>query len=317
MRRIWFAAAVCVVCVLPVGASEPARVAHRQQAAADGFPAPGAAPLIKLLSAGAEPRAALRYAVPAGHKGRLEIAMDMGITMDMEGMMMPEMKMPTMKTVVEMSVSDVAANGDMTFQSRIASMHMDTAGLDANMSAVANSFNNTELTGLQASGTMTNRGLTGQKLKFSGVSNAQAKQMIDSAASTFDSLSMPFPEEAVGKGAKWETRQRTSAGGVSAMLKTTIEVVSVQGSRVTLKISTETTAPSQPIKNPALPADADATLTKLKGTGKGTMVVDLNSMSSEGESSANSSMVMNVRMQGMEQDVATTTSMKIKVTTVK
>jgi hypothetical protein len=283
---------------------------------ADGFPATGAPPAITLLSTGAAPRAALRYKVPAGTKARTEMSTAMGMTMEMAGMALPEMKLPTMKMVVDISVDAVAPNGDMTFTSGVSSMTFDATGVDPTIAAGMAGMN-TDLSSVKTSGTMSNRGITNQKLELDKITDPALKQMMDTAGTALQSISFPLPEEPVGIGAKWEIRQRMAASGVETMAKQTVEVIAIQGSKVTLKVTVDQTAPPQQMKNPALPAEAEVSLLKFTGTGTTTSVLDLVSLSSEGEGTMSMAMVMQVKMQGMEQNMSMTTGLKIKTTPVK
>lgn len=314
MRRLFAIAAAFVVCVLPLGAAEHSTRAT--QAGADGYPAAGAPPIVTLISAGAAPRMPLRYSMRAGQKTSIAVTTDMGMSMEMAGMAMPEMKMPSMKMVVDMAVTSVAANGDMSFDSSIASMTIDTSKADP-MLAGAMQGATPDMSGMKASGILTNRGLSTAKFSLDSIKDPQMKQMLDSASSSIESISMPMPEEPVGVGAKWEVRQHSSANGISVMMKQTVELTAVQGSKITLKITMDQTAPPQAIKNPALPPEAEINLSTFSGKGTSTSMIDLSTMAVEGEGSASMAMAMNMKMQGMEQVMSMTTTLKLKMAPVK
>jgi hypothetical protein len=280
-----------------------------------GFPAI-AAPIVTLVSTGAEPRKALRYSVPAGSTIRTAIDTNMAMTMEMMGMSMPEMKLPTMKMVAEFAVSAVAANGDMTFSSGVSSLTFDTAGVDPTIAAAMASAN-TDVSSIKTTGTMSNRGITNQQLDISKIADPQLKQMMETAGAALQSMSFPLPDEAVGVGGRWEIRQRMAAGGVETMTTQTVEVMAIAGSKVTLKITTDQTAPPQPMKNPALPPDAEVNLVKMTGTGTSTTVLDLATLANQGEGTMTMSMAMAVKMQGMEQNMSMITGLTIKTAPVK
>lgn len=141
--------------------------------------------------------------------------------------------------------------------------------------------------------------------------------MAESMSSSFESLSMPLPEEPVGVGARWESRARTTSNGMSMMSKQTVEVVSIQGSKVSLKITSEQSAPAQAIKNPMLPPDADVNLTQMVGKGTSTTTIDLATLAIDGTTSGSISMQMAMKMQGMEQTMAMTTNLKMTMATIK
>ncbi len=319
MRRLTVITVACALAVSVLHADgrafqQPAPAAAAQSA--DGYPAAGAPAAITLISTGAEPRTALRYKVPAGASAKTEVSTTMGMAIEMAGMALPEMKLPTMNVVTDVAVTGVAPNGDMTFTAGIASMKFDTAGVDPTIAAGLAGVN-TDLSSVKSSGVMTNRGITNQAFDLTKVTDPQLKQMMDQAGAAIQSISFPLPEEAVGIGAKWEVRSRVQSNGLDLMSKQIVEVVGIQGSKVSLKITTEQSAPPQAMKNPALPPDAEVTLVKFNGTGVSTASLDLEKLTSEGVGDMTMAMVMQVKMQGMEQNMSMTTSLKIKTAAVK
>lgn len=318
MRRFALVTVVFALAVSSLDADDrrPQTMSTTPSQAADGFPAVGALPIVKVLSTGAAPRTALRYTVPAGFTSRTAMSTEMAMTMEMAGMAMPEMKMPTIKMVAEITVTGVAANGDMTFTSGVSNMTFDTAGVDP-MVAASMANVSTDLSAVKTTGTMTNRGMTDQKMALDKITDPQLKQLMESAGSALQSISFPLPDEAVGVGARWEVRQRMAASGIETMTKQVVEVVAIQGSKVTLKVVADQTAPAQSMKNPALPPDAEVSLMEFSGTGTTNTVLDLATMSNEGEGSMAIAMVMQVKMQGMEQNMSMRTGLKIKTAPVK
>src|SRR5580765_3046905 len=73
-----------------------------------GYPKTGQPGIVKVLAAGAEPRAALRYSVPAGYKSHLDMAMEMSMAMSMSGQTMPPTAVPTMKIGADVAVTAVS-----------------------------------------------------------------------------------------------------------------------------------------------------------------------------------------------------------------
>lgn len=317
MRRVWIVAAACVLCVLPVRAIEPARAAYGQQTTPDGFPAADGAPIVKLVSTGAEPRVALRYNVPAGAKGRVDMTTSMAMSMDMAGMAMPEMAMPVMKTSILTSVTSVAANGDMVVRSESTPMVMDMKGVDP-MLAGAFQGAETGTGGLVATSVMDSRGrLRGTKIDSSAIVNPQMKQMADQVADSMKSIAAALPEEPVGVGAKWETRTRTVQAGVESFQTMTMEVVSIAGPKVTFKATMASTTPAQTLNLPGMPDGASARVRDFKGTGSGTTVIDLSNIVTEGEMTMKIAVALNLSIQGMEQPMSMTTTVKVKMTAGK
>jgi hypothetical protein len=314
MRKVLLVPMVLALSMSVLAAkSVPSQTPAASQSPA-GFPAPGGLAIVKLVSPGAEPRKALRYVVPAGTKARIELSTDIAMHVEAGGMSMP-MKMPGTKIISEVTVSAVAPNGDMTFATGLSGMSFDTAGVDPAVAAAMAGA--PDVSSIKATGTMTSRGMTTQQFDLSKVTDPQLKQVMENAGTALQSMSFPLPEEPVGVGARWEVRQRMSAAGLETLTTQTVELVAIEGTKLTLKVGTEQNAPPQTMKNPALPPEAEINLIKMTGTGTATNVLDLASFSIQGEGTMSMSMQMVMRMAGMEQPMSTTMTMQMKMTPVK
>lgn len=296
-----------------VGMSTPAaphaQVPQQAAPAMEGYPAVGAPPTVKLVSPGAEPRKALRYSIPAGQKSSADMTMNMSMAMSVGGMSMP-MDLPGMKMTMALSVTNVAPSGDITYDVAFTGMTFDeTAGANPAIAAALQPMQ-ASITSLKGTATVSNRGVT----KSTNFTNADpsVQQLMGQMTSSAENLSNPFPEEAIGVGAKWEVRAATSAGGQTIFQKTVYEVVSINGSTVALKVTTEQTAPPQSVSNPSLPAGAEVYLDKMAGSGEGTVTIKLDSLVPTSEMTMTSSMAMTVNLGGQSQ--AMNSDNKIKIT---
>lgn len=313
-KRIPVLAGVVVFLLVSVAPMPRVRLQASSVSALRSDQAP--ASTLTLLSNGSAPRKALRYVVPAGTTARTRMSTEMSMAMEMGGMAMPEMKMPTMSMVAEMAISAVAANGDMSFSSSISDMAFDTTNANP-MLAAGLADVKTDLSSVKTSGSMTSRGITSQQINFDAIQDPQLKQMMDAASTTIQQLSFPMPEEEVGVGAQWQTKQRMSSGGVNIDTVATVELVAVDGNKITLKVTTEQTAPPQTMQNPALPPEAEINLVDFSGSGSGTTVIDLTSLSTQSDTSMTMNMVMQINVQGMEQRMSMKSGMKMTAAPVK
>jgi hypothetical protein len=139
------------------------------------------------------------------------------------------------------------------------------------------------------------------------------QQTMQAMSSSLENMSLPFPEEAVGIGAKWEVKQALESGGMRTFQKITVELMSVQGKLVTLGVKTEQTAPPQPVNNPQMPAGATLQLVSLSGTGTGTMKISLDSLVPTSEMNAKTTTVMDMSMSGQSQRMSVDTTMKVTI----
>src|SRR5262245_24865464 len=194
-----------------------------------GFPAMGQPARVTLVSPGANPRTALRFVVPRDYTGRMKMDMTMSMTMGMLGQSLP-MDLPVMHVGADVTVMDVAASGDVTFRMAFTGIEVDGATPDAAFTALNNDFKT--ITGVFV---VSNRGITKQgRLDASKVNDPQFVQTLDSLTTSLNGLSMPFPEEAVGLGARWEARQVIASGGVTMFQKVDCELTAFDGKSATL-----------------------------------------------------------------------------------
>lgn len=281
-----------------------------------GYPAPGAPAATTLLSAGAEPRMPLRYTVANALKDQFAMNMNMTMQADMGGMALPQMNMPAMKVGADLAVTDVAANGDITYSIAFTGLNVDTSNVDPQLAAMFQGMD-ADYKAIKGTGTVTSRGVSvSSKLDTASVTNPQLKQMLDSLSNTLQNLSQPLPEEPVGVGAKWEVRSAVNAGGVQSFQKTSYEIVSITGKAVTLKTTTENTAPPQSVSNPAMQG-VEMRLQKMNGSGTGNVTLHLDSLVPTSTTDVQNNMQMSLSMNGDQQTMTTTVSVKITVSSGK
>lgn len=280
-----------------------------------GYPAPGQPAIVALVSAGSPPRAAIRYKVAPTFKSRLDMIMTMGMNMDMGGMQLP-MSMPAMKMSADVAVTGVAPTGDITYSLVFADMTIDSAGADPNIVAAMQGAL-PSMKGMKGTAVVTARGVQKSvNMDMSTVSPA-FQQTMQAMSNSLDNMSLPFPEEPVGVGAKWEVKQSPSSGGMKTFQKISIELTAADGNTISLAVKTEQTAPAQPVNNPQLPAGATMSLVNLSGSGTGTMTIKLDSLVPTSEMNAKTTTVMDMSMSGQQQRMSVDTTMKVTISPPK
>jgi hypothetical protein len=101
-------------------------------------------------------------------------------------------------------------------------------------------------------------------------------QMMDQVKDSFSSSSTPFPDEAVGTGAKWEYNTKIKSQGMTMNQTITSELASLEGNHLTLNNTITQNADHQKIQNSSMPG-LKTDLTKMTGSGSGTSTFDLTS----------------------------------------
>jgi len=291
-----------VVLLLVVSVAEIVR--GQSPASPAGYPAVGEPTRIALTSNGAEPRKALRYAIPKDYKGRLVMDMSMSLLMSVMGQSMPPMDLPSSRIGVDMTVTDVSSAGDVTYS--IAFSDAEGAPVNADLKSITGTT------------TITSRGVPREaKMDTSKVTDPQLSQMVGSMTSSLNSISMPFPEEAVGIGARWEVRQAMASGGMNIFQKVACELTAFDGKSATIGVKIEQTAPAQPMNSPMMPPGTDARLDSMTGAGTGTMNVPLDGLVSTSEMTVKTVASMTVNAGGNQQPMGLETTIKLKVAPVK
>jgi len=195
-----------------------------------------------LLEAGSEPRTALRYHVKAGDKQTaimtMKVKIDMGSMTGPNGKPMTMPTIPTMSIPMDVTVQNVAANGDITYETV---MGAASIAQDANLPPEAAQGMQQALAGIKGLTTtsvMSNRGQVKKvDMKAPPGAEVQARQFMDQMKEGTSNLSVPFPEESVGAGAKWEIKRTTKVQTTSVQQTGTYELVSIEGDQLSTKFT--------------------------------------------------------------------------------
>jgi hypothetical protein len=276
------------------------------------YPAAGAPPIIRVLSTGAAPKAALRYTPPAGMKQRIDMTMIMGVSMEMSGAAGPGMTLPAIKMGADCVVTGVAPSGDVTYTVAFTGAEGDPGG-NPQIASTIQSMNDA-LKSVKGSATVSNRGVTlVSNIDFSKVADSSLGQSMGSTTDQMKVMAIPLPEEELGVGARWEAYQTFVNSGMTMYQKSELELVAVDGRTVTLKAKVEQTAPPQAISNPALPPGAEVHLDRLTGVGTADIKLNLNELVPVSDAAMDTTMLTSVAMGGNAMQVAMNVSMKLTV----
>jgi hypothetical protein len=276
----------------------------------------GPAPQVKLLEAGAEPRTVLRLHPKAGDKQTLGVTMKMAMDVKVENAENPAIKLPPMLLTMDVTVKAVSSEGDITYD-----MVMSDASVgdepdvvpqvaDAMKSSLA------RMRGLSSAGTTSSRGFNkGIDIKMPPGADAQTRQALDQMKEAFSSASAPLPAEAVGAGARWEVKMTLKSQGLAINQTTTYQLASIEGEKLTLSSTLVQTASNQKIQNPAMPT-LKLDLSKLAGTGTGTMTFDLTQlMPAEAVVESHTDMSMAMNTGGQKQNMTMKMDMNVRLET--
>lgn len=261
---------------------------------------------VRLVEAGTEPRQKLRYKFVVGRTDRLQMTTTSSMKMQMGEQKADVPTAPAVRVVAALTVKDVAADG-----SARRTLLLEDVGLlpgpglskeqrdqaEKNLSALE------KLTGKDR---VDSRGFVRQvELDSSKIDNPALKQALASMQQTFDQMGAPFPEEAVGVGAKWQVKSRIDQMGIKLSQIADYELAEISGDKGKIKVKIQQTAPGGTMNLPGLPQGATAKLVSMRGSGKGELGFDLGRTIPDGHIDTKSEVKVSVTLAAEKQEMRT------------
>ncbi len=268
---------------------------------------------IKLLTSGAEPHQELRFKPQAGDKQTLNVTVKMSTVTSIGDKPMPAFKMPAITMPMNLTITEVAENGDISYDMSIGDPSIvDEPGTSPEVAKLMKS-SLTSLKGVSGTGKLSNRGaILSSNFKSAG-NDAQSKQMLAQIGDSMANVSLLLPEQPVGQGAKWEINQPVKSQGMTITQVATYELVSVEGDQLTLKSTVKQSAGRQKIQVPAMPG-AQTELIRMTGSGSGEITASLTqAFPSKALANSQSDSEMKVTVGGQTQAVSAKVDLQVTV----
>jgi hypothetical protein len=268
---------------------------------------------LQILDYGAEPRAPLRYKFEAGKTERVMMEMTMSMANEVDGKLVPGASLPPTRTTMLLRVTDVAADGSarLEFESQSAESPMGQVAGQANQATLDRT-----LAGLSmlkgwyrtdTRGRVLETGVTlPENLLPEGLPPGTLQKLMDEAMKEGEEAMQQLPDEAVGRGARWQVVQHLDIGGVKVAQGQELTLRSRSGNRVEL----DTKIIQPPAGAPGAPLVPGMSIQSVT-TGFGTMVLDLNGLSPTMTMEVNSTTTMSMPSQGQAQPRKMVTQMKM------
>jgi len=272
-------------------------------------------PAVKMIDQGAEPRQELRFKVNKGDQQKVEMSMDMSMKIDMQGMAMPEQRIPTTKMLMEVSVTDVMDNGDTRWEMTVLSADVvdDPTINPMVVSAMKDGLKG--ITDFKGWAVITNRGFVKEAdITIPPTADPQMRQMMEGTRQSLDQLTAPLPAEPVGVGAKWEVSQDISQQGMTIQQTAKYTVTAIEGNLIKADVELTQRADQQKVDMPGMPPGVSAELLQFDTKGGGNTQIDLTKVvPPAGTVSADMSMRTKIDAQGQSQTMAMSMKMKIDI----
>jgi hypothetical protein len=237
--------------------------------------AAGAPTRVLLESAGAEPRTAARLSLQVGQSQTIDLVSRIELESRTNGQDAPVARVPTTLLVLDAQVAATLPDGGFTVSTVVREAR---AQADADVKAEASAALDDalkQLVGQKRSRTLDAQGVPREPdLDRAPNPAAQASQLVANLESAVNHFSVPLPTEPIGLGAVWTVTDDVALSGVSVVQTARYEVVSREGSRLTLKVATEIRAGEQPMAVPGLPG-GQVKLKSMSSSGQGQVEVDL------------------------------------------
>lgn len=234
----------------PDGILPPATVA--------ALPAIGAAPLVRLLDAGAEPRAELRYAVTTATKASLEMTMDLQLVLRMAENPLPTASLPPMVMVFAADLGAPGTGDGIRVSSSLRSSKSKGRDAAERKIGVALDPKLAKLVGMTMDYVLDNRGFVREAtLTLPPDLPADMAETVDQMRQSLTSLAVPLPAEPVGVGARWQVLKRITAGGVDTAQLGSYTMIGRVGDDVELAVDVVQFAAAPQVQTKGLTAEIE------------------------------------------------------------
>jgi hypothetical protein len=262
--------AIALLALLLSAGDAPGQGAARK--APGGAPAAQAAaqPVVKLLSPGRGARRPLRFRVAKGQAGTMILTLRMAMEMALGPNRIPETRVPPMRMTMEYKVTDALPDGAVRYDMVATKVEvLDDPDVPPQVAASVRATSK-GLEGFRGSGTITSRGFARDtEIQLPPRLDPQTRQLLEGMRSSLDQLAAPFPEEAVGVGARWQVTTRLEQNGMTIEQVATYELLKLSAEGGTARVTITQSARPQRIQAPGMPAGANVDLVSLKSSGGG------------------------------------------------
>jgi len=227
---------------------------------------------VTLLDPGSSPRVSLRLHPVKGNTYDVTMLLNLQMAATVSGNSFPNLALPALTMTMRAKVSNVTTSGttvDLSFRS-LAGVHAFLSNAPALEQAL------TSAEGLRARLSLNDAGIV-TAVGFASTDSALL-QSLTQFGQQLAGLSIPLPDEPVGKGARWTTTTpalQMTLSGVTLHQRITYIVEDVAGNQVRLQILSEAEVPDQISTFPDLPAGASLHLHGSTVKGGGVALDDL------------------------------------------
>ncbi len=268
---------------------------------------------VKLVEAGSAPQSPLRLQLEPRSE-TMTMQMDMSINMKSGGVAMPSAALPGQLMTMKFTIADKVSDDEIkvAFEFTKADV-LDRPGVQPQVAdAVRTALVGT--VGMTGSSIVSSRGFNRDAtIAVPDSAPAQVRQMIDGFKQSLSSMTVPFPEEPVGVGAKWDVHQKLTMNGIRIDQVIHVELLERSGNIIKIRNTVEQNAPKQKANPPGMPPGTTMEVQSMTGGGTGEGIIDLTKIVPNMKASAQSDAKMKISAGPQTQDMETTTKIEIVI----
>ena len=266
-----------VLAVAVVLAAGPALAGHAAVAGEVHAQTPAPTPTVEVLEEGKVPLEPLRLSPAAGASQRS--AMTVTFAIRQSGVSSGSVKPPPTKATVETTLQGLSPEGNLQISFSYPSFEVLPGG-GASKSArrrIEQAFSG--LAGLSGQLTITPQGvLVDSALNAPPDLDPSVASLVAQLGDQLRTLAIPFPEAAVGVGARWRATTNLSLNGIEANQVNEYTLKKRNGSKVELGVRGTQTAGKQTVELPNIAPGVQLTVESYKTTFRGQNTLDLTSL---------------------------------------
>jgi hypothetical protein len=292
----------------PPAAASAASASTGSAPSEDGFD-------VALLTPGAEPRRAMRYVFHPGVKERMSMDMRMTIALSIGDKHAPPITTPPMVLKMLVDPERVTSEGNLLHDFVVESADIAKDSSTNPKLAEALERDLPKLVGLSGKAETTPRGHTlHASINVPPDVTEQVKKMLEQTQRSIRELTVPFPEEPVGRGARWSVTNAVHMNGMNVKRTASFVLSQLDGDKGSLAVAVVLAAPPQDVTDAQ---GARFHLESLNGKGQGSLRFDLARLVPTSEMEISVDAAMTVDAEGTKQPVAVNTKIGMRVTGAK
>ena len=223
--------------------------------------------------------------------------------MTVDGEELPLPNLPPTQVDMDLVVDEVTPEGNIRYTFTFVDAKAVGEGTDPQVAGAIDTAM-AELVGVSGTAEVTARGETvATDLDTSMIDDPTISAQLDSLVGQIQSMSVPFPEEAVGVGGSWRSVNVSPIAGFTMIVVSTYTVTELTEDGYTLELTQEQNVEPGPIQIPTLPADAEATVLSSNITGSGVVGGSRTRFAPTASTRAAGDIVFSVTIAGTEREV--------------